>query len=133
MWGIIATWRMAKEGLDKASDILSQHGIAGDAIEVAIKEVEDFPYYKSVGYGGLPNKEMEVELDAAYMDGTTFDIGAIGALKDFANPISIARSLSQNKVNNLLVGSGAEAYAHKAGFERKNMLSERAKLISKIV
>lgn len=127
MWGIIATWRMAKEGLDKASNILSQQGTAGDAIETAIKEVEDFPYYKSVGYGGLPNKDMEVELDAAYMDGTTFDIGAIGALKDFANPISIARSLSKNKVNNLLVGSGAEAYAHKAGFERKNMLTERAK------
>lgn len=127
MWGMIATWRMAKEGLDQASTILSQQGTAGDAIEVAIKEVENFPYYKSVGYGGLPNKEMEVELDAAYMDGTTFDIGAIGALKDFANPISIARSLSRNKVNNLLVGSGAEAYAHKAGFERKNMLTERAK------
>ena len=128
MWGIIATWRMAKEGLDEAAEILKCQGTAGDAVEAAIKVVEDFPYYKSVGYGGLPNEQMEVELDAAYMDGTTFDFGGVAALKDFANPISIARSLSRNKVNNLLVGEGAEAYAHKEGFERKNMLTDRAKI-----
>lgn len=128
MWGIIATWRMAKEGLDEAAEILKGQGTAGDAVETAIKAVEDFPYYKSVGYGGLPNEQMEVELDAAYMDGTTFDFGGVAALKDFANPISIARSLSRHKVNNLLVGAGAEAYAHKEGFERKNMLTDRAKI-----
>ncbi|MDE8314152.1 N(4)-(beta-N-acetylglucosaminyl)-L-asparaginase [Erysipelothrix rhusiopathiae] len=128
MWGIIATWRMAKEGVDSAVTILEDNGNAGDAIETAIKAVEDFPFYKSVGYGGLPNEEMEVELDAAYMDGTTFDIGAVAAIKDFANPISIARSLSRYKVNNLLVGAGAEAYAHKEGFKRKNMLTDRAKI-----
>ena len=128
MWGIIATWRMAAEGIEKAARILENDGISGDAIETAIKEVEDFPYYKSVGYGGLPNEEMEVELDAAYMDGTTFDIGAVAAIKDFANPISIARRLSKENVNNLLVGEGAEKFAHKEGFERKNMLSDRAKI-----
>lgn len=128
MWAIIATWRMALEGIEKASKILKDSGDAGDAIEMAIKEVEDFPYYKSVGYGGLPNEDMEVELDAAYMDGDTLDIGAVAAIKDFANPISIARSLSKEKVNNLLVGSGAEKYAHKEGFKRKNMLTKRAKI-----
>ena len=86
MWGIIATWRMAVEGISEASHILQEKGDAGDAIETAIKAVEDFPYYKSVGYGGLPNEEMEVELDAAYMDGNTLSIGAVAAIKDFANP-----------------------------------------------
>lgn len=128
MWGMIATWRMAFEGVCKASELLKAGKDAGDAIETAIKEVEDFPFYKSVGYGGLPNEEMEVELDAAYMDGTTFDIGAVGAIKDYANPISIARRLSKEKVNNFLVGAGAEKYAHKEGFERKNMLTDRAKI-----
>ena len=66
MWGIIATWRMAVEGISKASQVLAEGGDAGDAIEIAVREVEDFPYYKSVGYGGLPNEEMEVELDAAF-------------------------------------------------------------------
>ena len=77
MWGIIATWRMAVEGISKASQVLAEGGDAGDAIEIAVREVEDFPYYKSVGYGGLPNEEMEVELDAAFMDGDTLDIGGV--------------------------------------------------------
>ncbi|MFL0267515.1 N(4)-(beta-N-acetylglucosaminyl)-L-asparaginase [Candidatus Clostridium radicumherbarum] len=128
MYGMIATWRMAVEGITMGREILKNRGCAGDAIEAAIKEVENFEYYKSVGYGGLPNEDMEVELDAAYMDGTTFDIGAVAAIKDFANPISIARRLSEEKVNNLLVAEGAEKFAHKEGFERKNMLTERAKI-----
>lgn len=128
MWGIIATWRMAVEGITEADKMLKEGADAGDAIETAIKEVEDFPFYKSVGYGGLPNEEMEVELDAAYMDGDTLDIGAVAAIKDYANPISIARRLSHEKVNCMLVGDGAEKFAHKEGFERKNMLTDRAKI-----
>ena len=128
MWGIIATWRMAVEGITTASKMLKEGADAGDAIETAIREVEDFPYYKSVGYGGLPNEEMVVELDAAYMDGDTLDIGAIAGIKDFANPVSIAKRLSKEKVNNLLVGEGAEKFAHKEGFERKTMLTDRAKI-----
>lgn len=131
MWGIIATWRMAKEGLEKGSDILKNNGFAGDAIEQAIKEVEDFHYYKSVGYGGLPNEDMIVELDAAYMDGDDLSFGAVGAIQDFANPISIAKSLSKYKVNNFLVGKGAEKYAQRNLFERKNMLVERSQILYK--
>lgn len=119
---------MAVEGITTASKMLKEGADAGDAIETAIREVEDFPYYKSVGYGGLPNEEMVVELDAAYMDGDTLDIGAIAAIKDFANPVSIAKRLSKEKVNNLLVGEGAEKFAHKEGFERKTMLTDRAKI-----
>ena len=128
MWAMIATWMMAKDGITEGSEILKNNGNAGDAIETAIKAVEDFEYYKSVGYGGLPNEEMEVELDAAYMDGDTLDIGAVAAIKDFANPISIARRLSKEKVNNILVGAGAEKFAQQEGFERKNMLTDRAKI-----
>lgn len=128
MYGMIATWRMAFEGITKGRKILKDRGFAGDAIETAIKEVENFQYYKSVGYGGLPNEEMEVELDSAYMDGTTLDFGAVAAIKDFANPISIARRLSKEELNNLLAAEGAEKFAQKEGFERKNMLTERAKI-----
>jgi Asparaginase len=128
MWGIIATWTMSKEGIEKAEEILKMSGDSGDAIEKAIKEVEDFEYYKSVGYGGLPNEEGEVELDAGYMDGDTLQIGAIGAIRDFSNPITIARRLSKEKVNNVLVGEGAIQYAYQNGFQRKNMLTSRAKI-----
>ena len=128
MWGIIATWCMAHDGVKEAAEILKNDGNAGKAIETAIKNVEDFPFYKSVGYGGLPNEEMEVELDAAYMDGSNFDFGAVCAIKDFANPISIAKDLSHLNENSMLVSEGAEKYAHKRGFERKNMLTDRAKI-----
>ena len=127
MHGIIATWRMAKEGIEQGFEQLNQNGKASDAIETAIKAVENFPYYKSVGYGGLPNEDQVVELDAGYMDGDTFDVGAICAIKDFANPISIAKKLSEEKVNNILVSYGAEKYAREHHFEEKEMLTDRAK------
>lgn len=130
MWGMIATWCMAKEGIEEASKWLQNKQSAADAIEMAIRCVEDYPYFKSVGYGGLPNEEMEVELDAAFMDGNSLSFGAVMAIKDFANPISIARRLAQEKVNCVLVADGAEKFAHKEGFERKNMLTERAKMIT---
>lgn len=128
MYGIIATWRMALEGVSEAETMLAEGASVKDALETAVRAVEDFKYYKSVGYGGLPNEEEVVELDAAFMDGDTLSIGAVGAVQDFANPVSIARKLSLEPVNNFLVGKGAEKYAHKNGFERKNMLSERAKI-----
>ena len=84
---------IVEEKLNK-EELRALYKKSGDAIEIAIREVEDFPYYKSVGYGGLPNEDMEVELDAAFMDGDTLDIGAVAAIKDFANPISIAPTVS---------------------------------------
>lgn len=125
-WGIIATWRMALEGLTEGNIMLKDGSSAGDAVEEAIKMVEDFPYYKSVGYGGLPNENCVVELDAAYMDGDSLDIGAVAGIRDFKNPISMARKLSEERFNCFLVGTGAEEFGQKNGFERKNMLTERA-------
>lgn len=127
MYGIIATWRMAKEGIELADELLRKGEVSGKAIETAIRAVEDFPYYKSVGYGGLPNEEQIVELDAGYMDGDTMSVGALGAIRDFANPVSIAKKLSEEKVNNVLVGAGAEKYAREMKFEEKEMLTDRAK------
>lgn len=126
-WGMIATWRMASEGVTLGSEMLKNGGKCQDALEEAVKFVEDYPFYKSVGYGGLPNEECEVELDAAFMDGKTLSIGAVASIKDFKNPISIARKLSGDRYNIFLVGAGAESYAHKNGFVRQNMLTERAK------
>lgn len=125
-WGIIATWRMAFDGINNARKKLEDSGMASDAVIQAIKEVEDYPFYKSVGYGGLPNEEGVVELDAAYMDGTNLAIGAVAGIQNLANPILIAKALSEEKFNNFLVGQGAEKWAQRKGFETKNMLTERA-------
>ena len=50
MYGMIATWRMALEGVQKGNEILKNHGNCQDALEEAVKDVEDFEYYKSVGF-----------------------------------------------------------------------------------
>lgn len=126
-WGIIGTWEMALEGVRHASKMLENGLSAADSMEEAIKMVENNPLYTSVGYGGLPNEKCEVELDAGFMDGNTLSVGALGGIKDFKNPISIAKNLSEERYNIFLVGTGAEEYAHKNGFESKNMLTEESR------
>lgn len=126
MWTIIATWRMAFDGIGCASGQLRQGRSAADAVEIAVRDVEDNPYFKSVGFGGLPNEEMDVECDAAFMDGDSLEFGAIGAARNIANPVSVARSLAHGDANNFLVGEGVTKYAAQEGFEIKNMLSDRA-------
>lgn len=126
-WAIIGTWKMADRGLKIGSEILSKSGSSYEAVEKSIIEIENFPFFKSVGYGGLPNERGVVELDAAFMRGDNFSIGALAGIRDFKNPISIAKKLSEEKFNSFLVGAGAEEYAYINNFERINMLTQKAK------
>ena len=126
-WGVIATWRMAHDGVKKASQLLQANGTAGDAVEELIKTVEAYPYYKSVGYGGLPNENGEVEMDAAFMDGDTLAQGAVAGIHQVLHAVSVARVLSHDHYNSFLVGQGATQYAQLNGFEMRNMLTDRAK------
>lgn len=125
MWAIIGTWAMSYEAIVKYYQQLKDTN-ATVVLENIIKEIEDFPYFKSVGYGGLPNCEGEVELDAGYMNGVNFDFGAVIASKNIKNPISVAIDLSKQHTNCVLAGSGVTKYALTRGFEFKNMLSDRA-------
>ncbi|MDB8551365.1 N(4)-(beta-N-acetylglucosaminyl)-L-asparaginase [Turicibacter sanguinis] len=125
-WGIIATWYFSKEGVWLAANLLSEGKTADEAVKVAIHDVENNPRYKSVGYGGLPNQEGVCEFDAGWMNGDTLGFGAVGAVKDIKNVIDVAEKLSHQQFNAFLVGAGAEQYAHLEGFERKNMLTEKA-------
>lgn len=126
-WGVIATWRMAWEGVEEAACALQSKDTAENAAILAVKCVEDYPYYKSVGFGGLPNERGEVELDAAFMNGTSLAIGAVAGIRDIANPILVAQALSRERFNSFMVGAGAEEWAQVHGFERKAMLTERSR------
>ena len=118
---------MSFEGLVEAFKMLKANENAADAVETLIKNVEDYPFYKAVGFGGLPNKNCEVQLDAAFMDGNTLQIGAVGAASRIKNPVSVAKKLSEFKVNNFLVGTDADKFAEENNFELIDMLTERAK------
>ncbi len=126
-YGMIATWRMAYDGVASMTEALKNGEGAGTALVEAIKQVEDYPFYKSVGYGGLPNEECILEMDAAYMDGDTFDIGAVAGIQDVKNPIAVAEALSHERFNSFLVGAGATKFAKQAGFDCRNMVTARAK------
>lgn len=117
---------MALKGVKSAVPLLKNGDNCGDVVEQAVATVEDYPYFKSVGYGGLPNSAGELEMDSAFMNGDNFQIGAIAGAKDIANPIKVSRRLSQERVNNFLVSQGAEKYAAEQGFARKKMLTQRA-------
>lgn len=127
MWGIIGTWEMVLEGLKEGGQQLQDSSHVFDAIESTVKTVEANELFTSVGLGGLPNEEGELELDAAFMDGKTMSIGAVAGIRGFLHPVSIARSLMDGPFNNFLVGVGAEKHALSQGFEQQEMVTESAK------
>ncbi|MDR1507479.1 MAG: isoaspartyl peptidase/L-asparaginase [Treponema sp.] len=118
---------MSLNGALIAGGVLKNGGTTLEAIKAGINDVENNPDYLSVGYGGLPNREGEVELDAAIMDGSSGLFGGLMGVKGIANPIDVAVALSKKRLNCLLCGAGAEKYARLKGFEFKNMLTEKAK------
>src|SRR4030081_1229637 len=93
-------------GVDVAWEILAGGGSALDAVEAAARVTEDDPDDHTVGYGGYPNLLGEVELDASIMDGTTRQAGAVGALKGYRHPITVARAVMERLPHVLVVGEG---------------------------
>ena len=83
------------DGLVDAMEVLKQGGTAIDAVECGIRIVESNAEDHSVGYGGYPNIIGEVELDAALMEGKDLSSGAVGAIRHYKHPISIARKVME--------------------------------------
>jgi beta-aspartyl-peptidase (threonine type) len=107
--------------------LLAEGGSALDAVEAALRLCEDNLSDHYLGTGGLPNAQGDVELDASLMIGSTRAFGAVGAVKGFAHPISIARAVLERLPQHcLLVGEGAELFAEECGFERSNLLTDEA-------
>ena len=127
-WCIIATWNFSLEGIRWAKECLSNgNGCALDAVTGVARMVEDDPDVNSVGYGGLPNRNGDVELDAAVMDGRDLSIGAVASVTGFRNPVLIARHILREAPHHFLVGQGAEAYAEQMGMERACLLTEKSR------
>lgn len=93
--------------------ILAQGGSALEAVEAAVTILEDAPAFDA-GIGSHLNRAGRVQLDAGIMDGETLQVGALAAVERLQNPIQVARLLLNSK-HNLLVGSGAEAWAVQQG------------------
>jgi L-asparaginase / beta-aspartyl-peptidase len=96
-------------------DVLLRGGSALDAVEAAIRCLEDDPTFDA-GTGSVLVADGSVELDAGLMDGTSLKVGAVAAVKHFKNPISLARRVLQASPHHFLVGDGAEAFGVSQGF-----------------
>ncbi|MBN1852144.1 MAG: N(4)-(beta-N-acetylglucosaminyl)-L-asparaginase [Pirellulales bacterium] len=98
-----------------------------DALVAGISRIEDDPEEDTVGYGGLPNEEGIVELDAAIMDGPTHQAGAVAALQNIRHPTQVARLVMERTSRVLLVGAGALAFAKANGFREEDLLTDAAR------
>lgn len=108
--------------------ILKSGGNTLDAVVEGVALVEDDPEDEGVGYGGLPNADGEVELDASVMYGPTSAAGAVGALKFIRNPAKVARLVMLRTNRVFLVGEGALRFALAHGFQKENLLTEKSRL-----
>jgi N4-(beta-N-acetylglucosaminyl)-L-asparaginase len=100
-----------------------------DAAIAGVAIVEADPNDRSVGYGGIPNEEGVVELDAAVMHGPTHGGGAVAALRNIMHPAAVARVVMKRSDHCLLVGKGALKFARAHGFPEQNLLTEESRKI----
>lgn len=118
---VISTWRFGVEANAEAWTILSKNGRALDAVEAGVKLPEADPKERSVGYGGRPDRDGRVTLDACIMDEFS-NIGSVGCLEHIVHPISVARAVMEKTPHTMLVGEGALDFALSQGFKKENLL-----------
>jgi N4-(beta-N-acetylglucosaminyl)-L-asparaginase len=120
---LIATGPSGKVALESAWPQLAQYPSDPlGALEAGLRAAEADPSLHDIGYGGMPDADGWLSLDAAIMDGPTQRAGAVAALKGCKHPISVARKVMERTPHVLLVGEGARAFATREGFEDEGPL-----------
>lgn len=117
----ICTWDRLKAS-EAAMKVLAANGRALDAVEAGVKVQEADPNDTSVGYGGLPDRDGHVTLDACIMD-EKGNAGAVTYLEHIMHPISVARMVMEKTPHVMLSGAGALQFALANGFKKQNLLT----------
>jgi N4-(beta-N-acetylglucosaminyl)-L-asparaginase len=120
---VISTWNFGVKANGAAWEILKNNGRALDAVEAGVKIPEGDPNERSVGYGGRPDRDGRVTLDACIMDEFA-NIGSVACLELIKHPISVARAVMEKTPHVMLVGDGALQFALEQGFPKENLLVE---------
>ncbi len=123
---VVSTWQHGIAANQAAWQVLEANGKAIDAVEVGVKVPEADPEVMTVGYGGYPDREGKVTLDACIMDEQQ-NCGAVAYLQNIKHPISVARLVMEKTPHVMLVGEGALAFAKSQGFQEENLLTNKAK------
>jgi L-asparaginase / beta-aspartyl-peptidase len=108
--------RKMTEVLKEASSILKKGGNSLDAVEKAIRMMEDSPLFNA-GKGSVFTAEGKNEMDASVMDGKTMKAGAVAGVTTIKNPVTAARAVMEKSGHVMLVGTGAEKFAKEKGLE----------------
>tara|TARA_B100001750_G_C15501698_1_gene597663 strand:- start:209 stop:1243 length:1035 start_codon:yes stop_codon:yes gene_type:complete len=121
--------KWGKKVLKSGWEILRKNGALLDAIEQSANVTELDPEDTSVGYGGLPNADGVVQLDASIMNGPDHNCGSVACLEGIKTPCSVARLVMERTDHIHLVGKGAQNFARMHGFKVEELLTERSRKI----
>ena len=119
---VISTWDFGKSANAGAWEVLSKGGRAIDAVEAGVKIPEADPSIQTIGYGGLPDRDGRVTLDACIMD-ENGGCGSVMCIEHIMHPISVARMVMEKTPHIVLVGDGALQFALANGFKKQNLLT----------
>lgn len=122
----------SSNGLRAVARAVERMSAGADPLDAGIEGVnivEDDPDDMTVGYGGIPNEEGVVQLDASVMHGPTGRAGAVASLEGIKNPSRVAKLVMETTDHVLLVGPGAQRFAIMNGFKLENLLTERARKV----
>ena len=122
---VLSTWNFGLQANEAAWEVLKKKGRALDAVEAGVKIPEANPKERSVGYGGRPDRDGRVTLDACIMDEFS-NIGSVACLEHIKHPISVARAVMEKTPHVMLVGEGALQFALSQGYKKENLLVEES-------
>lgn len=123
---ILSTWEFGLSANEAALHSLYKNGNALDAAEAGARHAESDPQNTSVGYGGLPDEQGFVTLDACVMDASG-NAGSVAFLQNIKHPVSVARKVMEESKHVMLVGEGAKQFALSHGFKEVEMLTPSSK------
>jgi N4-(beta-N-acetylglucosaminyl)-L-asparaginase len=112
----------------KAMEMLKSGADTLDAVVAGVNIVELDPNDHSVGYGGLPNEEGVVELDASVMHGPTRRCGSVAAIRGIKTPSLVAKMIMEQTDHVMLVGDNALRFAKAMGFKEEDLLTEDSRV-----
>ncbi|WP_294283961.1 N(4)-(beta-N-acetylglucosaminyl)-L-asparaginase [uncultured Sphingomonas sp.] len=122
---IVSTWDFGAAANDAAFSRMKAGGTLLDAVEAGAMVPEADPENHSVGYGGYPDRDGHVTLDAVIMDDAG-GVGAVAALEDTVHAISVARRVMEKTPHTFIVGKGATRFARDQGFPKVDLLTPPA-------
>ncbi len=119
---ILSTWSHGLPANDAGWKVLQNGGSVMDVVEAGARIPEADPTSTSVGFGGLPDEQGNVTLDACVMD-STGNAGSVAFLQNIKHPVSVARKVMEDTKHVMLVGEGARLFAVSQGFEEIDLLT----------